>query len=114
MKKRYFAALSTVELLKDIPVMQVEGCSIDASEIEKYKAARKLLKNADVKFLKEEKNQIYSELATVNSKIRKLKSELRMCDKVKAEEPVIRMKLQEEALAKDTKKINIPDIMPRK
>lgn len=95
-QKPLYDALATVDYLWEVPRLYAEGEPGIEEDYRRYLEAERKLEGTDREALHLEKEEVYRKLADVNAEIREARSELRLCEQILKETPVIQEKLREE------------------
>ncbi len=81
-QRKVYNAISDLEFLADAPKLYEEGVSGIEQDYEKYKEAEAVLAGQDIPRLKAEKSKIYDRISDINAEMRRLRSELRLCEQI--------------------------------
>lgn len=95
-QKPLFDALATMESLKEVPALYTQGVVGIEEDYRRYLAAEKTLQGVDLKALREERDDVYAKVASVNAEIRETRKELHMIDRILAETPELERVLRDE------------------
>lgn len=91
--KPLYDALATVQYLSDVPDLYRGNPSGFEEEYARYRQAEKLLEGKDRAALQKERSELYTQLSDVNAELRKLRSEMRLCEVIAHDAPEINQKM---------------------
>ena len=95
-QKPLFDALATMESLKEAPALYTQGVVGIEEDYRRYLAAKKALHDVDLEALREERDDVYAKIASVNAEIRSVRKELRIIDRILADTPELERSLRDE------------------
>ena len=95
-QKPLFDALATMESLKEVTMLYTQGVVGIEEEYKRYLTAEQHLQGVDLKALREERNDVYAKIASVNAEIRTARKGLRMIDRILADTPELERALRDE------------------
>ena len=95
-QKPLFDALATVESLKEVPALYTQGVVGIEEDYRRYLAAEKSLHDVDLEALREERDDVYAKIASVNAEIRSVRKGVRIIDRILADTPELERSLWDE------------------
>lgn len=95
-QKPLFDALATMESLKAVPALYTQGVVGIEEDYRRYLAAEKALHDVNLEALREERDDVYAKIASVNAEIRSLRKGMRMIDRILADTPELERSLRDE------------------
>ncbi len=95
-RKNLYDAASQVEYYSELEELYKKGLTVDNDEYRIYLNAKKLLSKYDVSAVKQEKADVYTRLSDINAELRKVRSEIRLCERIEKETETIAEKLKDE------------------
>ncbi len=95
-RRELYAALSTIEYLKEVPELYTQGVVGIEEDYKRYLDAERKLNGMDLEALKAERNEVYEEVASINAEIRACQKELRLCEKIQKDSPKIERQMSEQ------------------
>ena len=91
--KLLYDALATVEYLADVPKLYAENPTGFESEYARYLEAEKILIGKDRVALQKDRAELYTQLSDINAALRRLRSELYLCEVISNDAPAINQKM---------------------
>lgn len=95
-RRELYAALSTIEYLKEVPELYTQGVVGIEEDYKRYLDADRKLNGMDLEALKAERNEVYEKVASINAEIRACQKELRLCEKIQKDSPKIERQMSEQ------------------
>lgn len=95
-QKPLFDALATMESLKEVPALYTQGVVGIEEDYRRYLAAEKTLQGVDLKALREERDDVYAKIVSINTKIRETRKGMHMIDRILADTPELERVLRDE------------------
>lgn len=89
-------ALATVEHLREVPELYVQGVAGIEENYKRYLEAEQKLTGVDVEALRAERSEVYEKVASINAELRDRRKELRLCEQIQADSPKIQRAMSEE------------------
>lgn len=91
--KPLYDALATVEYLSDVPKLYAENPTGFEAEYARYLEAEKILNGKDRVALQKDRAELYTQLSDINAALRRLRSELYLCEVISNDAPAINQKM---------------------
>ena len=95
-RRNLYDAASQVEYYSELEELYKKGLTVDNDEYRIYLNAKKLLSKYDVSAVKQEKADVYTRLSDINAELRKVRSEIHLCESIQRDTPKIENALQEQ------------------
>lgn len=98
-RKNLYDAASQVEYYSELGELYKKGLTVDKDEYRIYLNAKKLLSGQDISAVKQEKTDVYTRLSDINAELRKVRSEIRLCERIEKNTKTMAEKLNAERQA---------------
>lgn len=107
--RRMYEAAGTIGDLSDIPRLYLENPSGFEKEYARYRKAEKLLEGRGKAALQKERDELQAQISDINMELKKLRSELYLCEMIAHDEPAIEQKLEVNLLREEPGHENCAD-----
>ena len=111
-QKDLYAALATVEHLREVPELYAQGVVGIEEDYKRYLEAEQKLNGVDVEALRAERDEVYEKVVSVNAELRECRKELRLCEQIQADSPKIRQAMSEEVELEESYELEEPNYEP--
>lgn len=106
-RRELYAALSTIEYLKEVPELYTQGVVGIEEDYKRYLDAERKLNGTDLEALKAERNEVYEKVASIDAEIHACQKDLHLCTKIQADAPRIEQQMREEVELEERERVDL-------